>query len=56
MKKKTIASESVNHMINSEITKPTDDDTCKNENKRKCTKNFIDNHVEQYYFYDNLLK
>merc|ERR1712034_16534 len=53
--KKTIDSEVVNPIIDSEVTKPTDDDTksCKNENKRKRKKEFID---QQYYFYDHLLK
>jgi len=51
--KKTIDSESVNPIIDSEITKPTGDNSGKNENKRKRKKEL----VEQYYFYaDDLLK
>jgi len=54
--KKNIGSEGEISIIDSEITKPIGDGTCKNENKRERKTNFIDNHVKQYYFYDHLLK
>jgi hypothetical protein len=53
---KTINSKSENSIIDAEITKSTGDETRKNEHKRKRKKDFIDNHVQQYYFYDHLLK
>ena len=51
-----IDSEIENLIIDSKITKSTGDDPCKNENKRKRKKEFFDNYVQQYYFYDHLLK
>ena len=53
---KTINSKIENSIIDAEITKSTGDETRKNEHKRKRKKDFIHDHVQQYYFYDHLLK